>query len=236
MCYVGAQVAGKLSDNVSKAVATGGGKTSLPIWLTETNSVCHQGVFNDTNAFFNTLWLVNRLGMMAERGVEVMARQTLIGFNYSLLGNYPDEPMAPTPDYFTTLLFRQLVGSGSIPTTSDNVLVPTYSYCGRNGGVVMSFVSLDETADHDVAVPSALQPSRRLDYVLTPHWSGDTDANARTRATSRVVELNGSPLYVSAEGKLPSMVGQEATNKLSVYVSTLSVVLSFFPDVTANRC
>jgi len=53
------------------------------------DSICHQGVFNVTNAFANTLWLVDRFGVMANRGTPLMARQSLIGFNYSLLGNFP---------------------------------------------------------------------------------------------------------------------------------------------------
>ena len=51
-------IAGLLASNVSDAVAAGGGQ-HLPIYLTETNSVCHGGVPNATDAFFNTLWLVS---------------------------------------------------------------------------------------------------------------------------------------------------------------------------------
>ena len=81
------------------------------VWLTETDSVCHQGVDGDTNAYLNSLWLVNRLGLMAERGLPVMVRQSLIGYNYSLLGNWPVEPIHPNPDYFTTLLFQRLTAT-----------------------------------------------------------------------------------------------------------------------------
>jgi hypothetical protein len=48
-----------------------------------------QGVDGVTNAYLNSLWLVNRLGTMANAGVTVMARQSLVGYNYSLLGNWP---------------------------------------------------------------------------------------------------------------------------------------------------
>jgi hypothetical protein len=49
------------------------------VWLSEANSVCHQGTFNVTNAFANSLWLLDRLGLMAAAGVQLMARQSLIG-------------------------------------------------------------------------------------------------------------------------------------------------------------
>eukprot|EP01052_Picozoa_sp_SAG31_P010484 SAG31_NODE_575_length_13961_cov_41.577550_6_plen_398_part_00 len=67
------------------------------VWLSETNSICHQGVSGATNAYLNSLWLVNRLGLMANNNVSVMARQSLVGYNYSLLGNWPVEQIAPNP-------------------------------------------------------------------------------------------------------------------------------------------
>ena len=67
------------------------------VWLTESDSVCHQGVFGVTNAYLNSLWLVNRLGVLANHNVSVMARQSLVGYNYSLLGNWPVEVCAPPP-------------------------------------------------------------------------------------------------------------------------------------------
>ena len=37
----------------------------LEVWLTETDSVCHQGVYNYTNRFGNSLWLMNQWGSLA---------------------------------------------------------------------------------------------------------------------------------------------------------------------------
>ena len=71
--------------------------TGAEVWLTESDSVCHQGVSGVTNAYLNSLWLVNRLGVLANHNVSVMARQSLVGYNYSLLGNWPVEVCAPPP-------------------------------------------------------------------------------------------------------------------------------------------
>mgnify|MGYP001169156605 CR=1 FL=1 len=35
------------------------------VWLTESDSICHQGIMGATNAYINSVWLVNRLGIMA---------------------------------------------------------------------------------------------------------------------------------------------------------------------------
>ena len=56
------------------------------LWLTETNSVNHHGVPGLTDAFGNTLWYARRLGAAAARGDPFLARQSLVGFDYSLLG------------------------------------------------------------------------------------------------------------------------------------------------------
>jgi len=239
------EVGAKLADNVSTMVAEAGAG-HLPVWLTETNAVCHQGVYNDTNAFLNSLWLVNRLGLMAVRGVPFMARQSLIGFNYSLLGNYPYEPLRPHPDYFTTVLYRTLIGNGSIGTTVGTVgrapsapsTLEGYSYCGRGGGVVLTLVSLDEDGAQSVAVPTALQSGRRDDYTLTPHWKGDPSAPARDKVTSQVMELNGEVLDVGPDGAVPAMAGRAAGpgDKASVSVPPLSIVFAAFPDAVADGC
>ena len=88
------------------------------VWLSEGNSICHQGVNGITNSYLNSLWLVNRLGIMANANVTVMARQSLIGYNYSLLGNWPVEPIEPNPDYFTTVLFKRLFGDRVLATAA----------------------------------------------------------------------------------------------------------------------
>jgi len=105
----------RLAGNVSTIAAKNAPHAAL--WLSETDSICHQGVYNDTNAYLNSVWLVNRLGSMAALGSPVMARQSLVGYNYSLLGNWPLEQISPNPDFFTTVLFRRLVGSAVISTT-----------------------------------------------------------------------------------------------------------------------
>ena len=52
------------------------------VWMTEGNSICHQGINGVTNAYLNSVWLVNRLGIFANANVSVMGRQSLVGYNY----------------------------------------------------------------------------------------------------------------------------------------------------------
>jgi hypothetical protein len=42
------------------------------VWLSESDSICHQGIDGATNAYVNSLWLVNRLGVMVAMGHKVI--------------------------------------------------------------------------------------------------------------------------------------------------------------------
>ena len=134
------------------------------------NSVCHQGLYNVTNSFANSLWLADRFGRMANRGTILMARQSLIGFNYSLLGNFPAEPIKPAPDYFTTVLFKQVVGASALNVTvhsQDSDKLSVYAFCSQKyeGGVTILAINFDSTQRADLRLPG-LQGYHR-DYLVS---------------------------------------------------------------------
>lgn len=183
---------GSVHENITKIVAMATHNAPPPpVWLTETNSICHQGVFNFTNAFGNSLWLVNRLGVLAAQGLPVMARQSLIGYNYSLLGNFPTDPIYPAPDYYTTVLFNKLVATTYLPTLSpvSKRSVSLHAYCARNvpGGIVVVVANFDGSEATTIRVnltASAKNPGTanvvRHDYALAPHSDSVHPSDAGT--------------------------------------------------------
>jgi len=50
------------SVHQAKGVLANTSYPNLPIWITETNSVCEGGVDGLTNTYANVLWLLNQLG------------------------------------------------------------------------------------------------------------------------------------------------------------------------------
>eukprot|EP00040_Diaphanoeca_grandis_P020457 m.108825 g.108825 ORF g.108825 m.108825 type:complete len:514 (+) comp27907_c0_seq1:41-1582(+) len=235
--------AGLLSDNVSTIAKRY--NADLPVWLTETNSICHQGVFNATNAFLNSLWLVNRLGLMSERGVKLMGRQSLIGFNYSLLGNFPAEPIYAAPDYYTTVLFKRLTGIKVLSVTrnvtggSEGTL-QAYAYCSREfkGGVTVTLINLQEHVNTTVSLPKL--GNKFQEYKLIPGWSSANTMSARDRATSRKIALNGNILSVDDQGGLPDFVPVNRTSSsadgVTVSLEPLSIAFVVFPEAQAPDC
>lgn len=221
-----------------------------PVWLTETDSVCHQGVYNDTNAFLNSLWLVNRLGAMASQGYPVMNRQSLVGYNYSLLGNWPLEEIKPNPDFFTTVLWQQLVGDRHIDATVSPVgearaaagqrgvmeapgdAVRSYAFCTRGlaGAVTMTHVNFQPA---DSAQFHLELPGPRNDYLLTP---GGIAAAGEYPFTSRQIALNGRLLAMGTGGTLPDLGPVSAPPQSNITLPPLSVAFSVFPQAAHPAC
>ena len=61
---------GLASESVAmmQAVVANTSTPHLPLWLSETNSICEGGVANLSNTYANTPWLVNQLGLLAAAG------------------------------------------------------------------------------------------------------------------------------------------------------------------------
>ena len=77
-----------------QAVLANTSHPNLPIWLSETNSICSGGVAQLSNTYANTPWLLNQLGRVASAGIPVMAHQTLIGEDYGLISGAGDRTQA----------------------------------------------------------------------------------------------------------------------------------------------
>ncbi len=192
---------------------------------------CHQGVFNVTDRFANSLWLVDRLGIMSKRGAQMMARQSLIGFNYSLLGNFPAEAIRPTPDYFTTLLFRDLAGSKVLKTQSSGPsTLRTYGFCSarkEEGGVVLVAINLSPDTAVSITAPASLGAPQ--DYVLTPDWNGDPAAAPELKTTAAAVQLNGVVLSIGPTGDVPAFKGMSGRTG-SLVLAPLTMAFVDFPE------
>ena len=96
----------------------------LPLYLEEFATQAGGGCDGLSNRFVSGFWFLHTLGLAAERGIARVTRQDFVGWSFaSGVSHYPlagppgwvssaaNGPPTPHPDYFSTVLFRQLVGA-----------------------------------------------------------------------------------------------------------------------------
>jgi hypothetical protein len=187
-----------------------------PIWLTETaDAAC--GGNRWAASFLDTFRYLDQLGRLAKTGIQIVMHNTLAASDYGLLD---EKTLAPRPNYWGAVLWRQLMGSTVLDSgvTIQNGL-HVYAHCqrGTSGGVSLLIINPDRNASHTLMLPLA---SRR--YTL--------DA-ASLRQTA--VRLNGHALRLSARDELPRIEGAVTTAGTQTFAPATITFLTV--PAAANR-
>ena len=99
-----------------------------PVWIGETSSTYGGGSPLVGESFSSGFVWLDKLGLAAQLGINVVIRQALKGGYYSLLdGNYD-----PNPDYWSSSLYKQLMGRTVLDVTGflkPNRTVRVYAHC-----------------------------------------------------------------------------------------------------------
>jgi len=161
-----------------------------PIWLTETaEAACGGNRWAAT--FLDTFRYLDQLGRLARAGVQVVMHNTLAASDYGLLD---ERTLAPRPNYWGALLWRQLMGTtvldSGVPIEAG---LHVYAHCQREtpGGVTLLVINTDRTTPHTLRLPQASQR-----YTL--------DAASLEDAT---VRLNGDTLALGSDDRMPHVAG-----------------------------
>jgi hypothetical protein len=165
-----------------------------PIWLTETaETACGGNRWAAT--FLDTFRYLDQLGRLARAGVQVVMHNTLAASDYGLLD---ERTLAPRPDYWGALLWRQLMGTtvldSGVPIQAG---LHVYAHCQRGtpGGVALLAINTDRNAPHSLRVADA---SER--YTLDAASLQDAD-----------VRLNGNTLTLGPDDRVPPIAGVPAS-------------------------
>jgi glycosyl hydrolase family 79 len=189
-----------------------------PIWLTETaEAACGGNRWAAT--FLDTFRYLDQLGRLARAGVQVVMHNTLAASDYGLLD---EKTLAPRPNYWGALLWRQLMG---ITVLDSGVPIQTglhvYAHCQRGtpGGVSLLIINTDRNAPHSLTLPTA-----SLRYTLEAASLRDGD-----------VRLNGHPLALDPGDELPPIAGAPTTaNTLTFKPATITFLA--IPAAGNNTC
>uniref|UniRef100_A0A8C2UWR9 Heparanase n=2 Tax=Chinchilla lanigera TaxID=34839 RepID=A0A8C2UWR9_CHILA len=173
------------------------------IWLGETSSAYGGGAPLLSNTFAAGFMWLDKLGLSAQMGIDVVMRQVLFGAgNYHLV----DENFKPLPDYWLSLLFKQLVGS-TVFTVSvkgpDHGKLRVYLHCTNNNHPKYKEGDLTLYALNLCNVTKRLQLPYRFfnkevdKYLLKPAGPDGL--------LSKSVQLNGETLKMVDDQTLPAL-------------------------------
>ena len=169
----------------------------LPLYLEEFATQAGGGCDGLSNRFVSGFWFLHALGLAGQMGVQRTTRQDLVGWSFtSGVSHYPlagmpgwrnrtvDGIPTPHPDYFTALLWRQLVGDRvlSVKLNASDAVNETFAvhaWCATKeasaGGVVLVYIN---TAEDMVELSlSGLEATPRV-HPHTTQWKFDRGCNA----------------------------------------------------------
>ncbi len=193
-------------------------------WAGETAEHGGGGVANLTDSWSSSLYYAWQLAALGATGVELSARQALVGGDYGLLAH--DGTFAPMPDFYILWLFRALVGGGArsynvtvdAPVAASGVRVFALdAAAGAGAARVVVIVSLNTLgASARVRLAGADARAARREW----HVRG-TPGVARARVT-----CNGVALSAGDAGELPDAraLGVAGVSGSDVLVDGASVV------------
>src|ERR1700720_7405 len=189
-----------------------------PIWLTETaDAACGGNRWAVT--FLDTFRYLDQLGRLAKAGVQVVMHNTLAASDYGLLD---ERTLAPRPNYWGALLWRQLMGTtvldAGVPSQSG---LHVYAHCqsGRPGGVALLAINTDRDAPHTLMLPTA-----SVRYTL----------DAANLLDERI-RLNGHPLELSTSDELPTLEGAPMTAN-AVTFAPATITFLAIPEAENDAC
>jgi heparanase len=191
-------------------------ETGKPIWLNETaQAACGGSPWAST--FVDSFRYLNQLGLLAQRGVQVVAHNTLAASDYALI-DY--DTMMPRPNYWAAILWKRTMGETVLsPPLSPSPDLRLYAHClpAKNGGVgllAMNIGSANQTLD--------LGKAKARQWHLT----GDLD--------TRDVLVNGLSPSVTRSGKLVNLGGVKASGSLTI--SKHSIAFLVIPNAGNKAC
>ncbi|KAK3595333.1 hypothetical protein CHS0354_004488 [Potamilus streckersoni] len=227
--FLNPELLNSLVDNIVKARSVvqmfAPGKQ---VWLGETSSAYFGGAPGLSDRYIAGFEWLDKLGLSAALGLEGVIRQDFYGNNYGLINS---EDLTPNPDYWLTLLYKNLVGNAVFSTTFDNIngRVRAYTHCTnikrslyQPGSITVYVLNLNNETTLNITFPQF--PVASLDlYLLEPVPSNDL--------TSRNVSLNGQVLVLKDEEHLPNLLPQKQIGFFNLPPQTFAFVVIPMADV-----
>lgn len=173
------------------------------VWLGETSSAYGGGAPQLSNTYVAGFMWLDKLGLAARHGIDVVMRQVFFGAgSYHLV----DASFTPLPDYWLSLLYKRLVGTRVLEASverADARRLRIYLHCTnprhpkyREGDVTLFALNLSNVTQR-LQLPKRLWSKSVDQYLLLPH--------GKDSILSREVQLNGRLLRMVDDETLPAL-------------------------------
>ncbi|XP_041666145.1 heparanase [Cheilinus undulatus] len=207
-----------------------------PVWLGETSSAFGGGALGLSDTFVAGFMWLDKLGLAAKLGLDVVMRQVFVGSgSYHLV----DENLDPLPDYWLSVLYKSLVGLEVLKVEgfsnfSRHKRVRLYLHCAhkkryRRGAVTLISMNLSKKAVR-ISVPARLLSSTVEAFVLESEQPGERGLYSRS------VTLNGDVLKMVDDKTLPDFKGARLPPSEHLQLPAYSLAFFVFIDVGAAAC
>ncbi|XP_043951677.1 heparanase isoform X1 [Gambusia affinis] len=207
-----------------------------PVWLGETSSAYGGGARGLSDAFVSGFMWLDKLGLGARLGLDVVMRQVLVGAgSYHMI----DDDLDPLPDYWLSLLYKRLVGPEvlKLQLVSDSgrsKRVRLYLHCANRksypgGAVVLIWMNLSRKPVR-ISLPALVSSSTVDAFVLQSNQPGEEGLQSRS------VQLNGELLKMVDDKTLPKLNGTQLPPAEHLKLPPYSLGFFVIMDAQAPAC
>ncbi|PTQ26794.1 hypothetical protein MARPO_0364s0001 [Marchantia polymorpha] len=201
---------------------------AVQAWIGESGGIYRSGRHGVSDTFIDAFWYLDELGTASLFNTKVFCRQSFVGGNYGLLDRSTFEPY---PDYYGALLWRRLMGDRALFVSMVGSAISAYAHCQKDnkGGVTVLLLNFSNTTTtiETYKFEGSDKVSFRHEYHMSP-----ADGNI----TSQVVLLNGQPLAVTPDGKIPRLLPVNKAPDDPISLKPLTYAYIVFPDIHASAC
>ncbi|XP_020979574.1 heparanase-like protein 2 isoform X1 [Arachis ipaensis] len=227
-------------------------------WVGEAGGAYNSGGRDISDTFVNSFWYLDELGIASKYNTKVYCRQSLIGGNYGLLNT---TTFSPNPDYYSALLWNQLMGKKVLSASSDvfSPFIRTYAHCSKGrDGVTFLVINLsnkthflltihDREAKEDGAKHILKETSVSSHIKSAFSWVGTKASDVTFREEyhltpkdgylrSQTMLLNGNPLELTNGGEIPRLDPVRSNVYSPIHIDPLSIVFIVYPNFDAPAC
>ena len=192
------------------------------VWMSECGGSYNSGSPQATGTFASGFWYLDNMAMMHHAGHRHFCRQTLAGGNYGLLDQV--SPRTPHPDFWSAVLYQRILGGPAELPSSTLSMLGAMIYKDDYGNLVQPS-SKEDFAEPRWYIYHAKRPEASL-AVLGINFDEKKTCGFRLNAgkiqiraytltplsglapwNSTGITLNGLPLLVDGDGRVPSLEG-----------------------------